>query len=265
MKKDLKLAVLPIDIALGDKVLNMQKVKDALARLDSDTDVVILPELFSTGFTSKRENLELWAESNGGETIAELNALARKYNVAIAGSFLAKTGSTAIYNRAFFIEPGGDETFYDKRHLFSMSAEAKVLEGGRRELPIARYRGWNIAVAVCYDLRFPVWCRNVDLRYDLLIVVANWPAAREYAWRHLLIARAIENQSYVCGVNRSGSDKFGDYGDTSFVADYCGKPLAMSANPDLAVRYVDLSSSALERWRKDFTVWQDSDSFKVEL
>lgn len=265
MKTNIKLAIAPIDISIGDKASNLKKVEDALVSLDSDTDIVVLPELFSTGFSSNPEKLNLWAEGNGGETIAALNALSKKHNVAIAGSFLARTGSMAIYNRAFFIEPGGDETFYDKRHLFSMSSEAKNLERGERRLPVVRFRGWNIAIAVCYDLRFPVWCRNVDNRYDLLIVVANWPAAREYAWRHLLIARAIENQAYVCGVNRTGSDKFGDYGETSIVTDFCGKPLRLKGEQSGMLKYVELDHASLEQWRNDFAVWRDSDNFELKM
>ncbi|MDE5555254.1 MAG: nitrilase family protein, partial [Muribaculaceae bacterium] len=255
---------LSLDIDPRDKEKNLNGLEQLMTSLEADTDVVVLPELFSTGFTSNGERLRDMAETNGGDTMARLHRLASHHNVAIAGSFLAKTASR-IYNRGFFIEPSGDASFYDKRHLFSMSSESSLLSQGDKHLSAVRFRGWNIAVAVCYDLRFPVWCRNSDLGYDVLLVVANWPSSREYAWRHLLIARAIENQAYVIGVDRSGEDKFGNYDDMTLAADYCGKELSLksdAASP--LISYVTLDRNALDRWREDFTAWKDADSFSLQ-
>lgn len=261
MSSKLKVALLPIEIKGGDKRSNILAFCDAVSRVDADTDLIILPELFSTGFSSNKELLLELAESNGGDTMVCVHKLARERNVAIVGSFLAKTAGN-IYNRAFFVEPSGDETFYDKRHLFSMSSEAKCLAGGRLDaLPVVRFRGWNIGFVICYDLRFPVWCRNRDCRYDILVVPANWPNSREYAWSHLLKGRAIENQSYVIGANRSGEDKFGIYDGMSLVLDYCGKEEAMVREG--GVYYAELDKGALERWRSDFPVWRDADRFEV--
>ena len=263
MPKNLKLALLSLDIDARDKEKNISRLEQIMATLDTDTDVVVLPELFSTGFTSNGERLQDMAETNGGDTMARLHHLAAEHNVAIAGSFLAKTASR-IYNRGFFIEPSGDASYYDKRHLFSMSSESSLLSQGDKLLPAVRFRGWNIALAVCYDLRFPVWCRNRELGYDVLLVVANWPSSREYAWRHLLIARAIENQAYVIGVDRSGEDKFGNYDDMTLAADYCGKELSLKSDgASPIISYVTLDRNALDRWREDFTAWKDADSFSL--
>lgn len=258
----MKIALIPNDIICGDKDANLKAFTDVSGKLDSDTDVIVLPELFSTGFTSSREKLDLWAETNGGDTIACLHRIAERYNAAITGSFLAKTASH-IYNRAFFIEPSGDEYFYDKRHLFSMSSESVLLSRGELRPMNIRFRGWNISVVVCYDLRFPVWCRNSGNLYDLLIVPANWPASREFAWSRLLQARAIENQAYVVGVNRSGSDKFGDYGGMDRVYDYTGHPVDIVVPSEGCIQYARLSHEALERWRNDFPVLNDRDSFDI--
>lgn len=262
MSNNLRLVTLSLDIDAGDKESNLNRLEAAMSEIGRDADVIVLPELFSTGFTSNGERLHDMAETNGGDTIARLHQLAERHNVAIAGSFLAKTASH-IYNRAFFIEPSGDAAFYDKRHLFSMSSESSLLTQGESPIPVVRFRGWNIAVAVCYDLRFPVWCRNAGLRYDLLLVVANWPQSREYAWRHLLIARAIENQAYVVGVDRSGEDKFGVYDGMTMTVDFTGKVLGMTQVGSTGhIDRVTLSGDALGRWRDDFTAWKDADSFE---
>lgn len=264
MSNKLKVALASLDITAGDKEENVNRLKTCIGNLETDTDLLVLPELFSTGFTSNNDRMQELAETNGGWTISRLREIAKQYNVAVAGSFLARTGSS-IFNRAFFIEPSGDETFYDKRHLFSMSSEAKILVKGNAELPVVRFRGWNIAVAVCYDLRFPIWCRNVGLKYDLLTIPANWPNSREYAWRHLLIARAIENQAYVIGVDRSGEDKFGCYDKMSLAFDFCGKELETVTASGNAFSYATLERDTLERWRSDFSAWADSDAFEIKL
>lgn len=258
--KLLKVAILPIEINLGDKAGNMQAFTDIASSIDADTDLLVLPELFSTGFSSKKELLSELAESNGSKTIAQIHAVSKMHNVAICGSFLAKTG-TNIYNRAFFIEPSGDEVFYDKKHLFSMSNEARCINSGNSRPPVVRYRGWNINIVVCYDLRFPVWCRNVSCAYDLLIIPANWPDSREYAWSHLLKARAIENQAYVIGANRSGRDKFGNYDGMTMALDYCGKELPLTAKRGAI--YTLLDHTGLEQWREDFSAWKDADTFTL--
>lgn len=257
----LKVVALPADIVTGDTVANMHNLDVFMSSIDVDTDVVVLPELFSTGFIADKSKMTELAETNTGETITRLKQLSRRYNVAIAGSFLAHTASN-LYNRAFFIEPSGDETFYDKRHLFGVSAEASIMKHGDTTPPVVRFRGWNIAMIVCYDLRFPVWCRNTGNRYDLLLVVANWPEARAYAWKHLLIARAIENQAYVIGANRGGHDEFGDYDNLTYIFDYLGRPAAEINDRNNAVQSV-LDKVRLNKFRDNFPVWNDSDGFEL--
>lgn len=259
---DLKVALISLDISPGDKQANLSRLQDCVALIPSDVDLVVIPELFSTSFTSNRDKLASWAESDEESTISELKKMSSTKDFAICGSYLAKTDGK-LYNRAFFIGPDGRTTFYDKRHLFSMSSESKVLSGGKAPMPVIAYKGWNIAVSVCYDLRFPVWCRNVAMKYDVLVVPANWPSSRGYAWRHLLAARAIENQAYVLGVDRSGEDKFGNYDSMTLAVDYCGKELA-STSEDI-VMVVVLDHSSLERWRSDFPAWADADQFSIDL
>lgn len=263
LNKDLKVATLPLDIAWFDRDKNIDTVSEALKSLDPDTDLVVLPELFTTGFTSDTTLLLETAETNTGHTIDAVKMWAEKYNVAIAGSYLARTAHKA-YNRGFFIEPNGDETFYDKRHLFSLSAESKVLGQGDTYKPIIRFRGWDIALIMCYDLRFPVWCRSVNNAYELLLVPANWAKARGYAWRHLLIARAIENQAYVVGANRSGEDTYGVYNDMSYIFDSMGKPIGIKYD-DSPFIYAVLSKKNIAEWRERFPVARDSDLFDLPL
>lgn len=255
----LRVAALPLDIVQGDKSVNFEAVRNAFTMLPESTDVVVLPELFSTGYSDDETLLKELAERNTQQTVDFIKELAAKYSVAIAGSFIAST-PPKIYNRGFFIEPNGDETFYDKKHLFSLSREAKVFAAGDRTLPIVRFRGWNIALVVCYDLRFPVWCRNRNNEYDILLVTANWPKAREYAWEHLLISRAIENQSCVVGANRSGCDAYGEYDDLTFIFDYKGMPVAMKQGPFVVA---DLCRAKQDEFRRNFPVSNDADDFEI--
>ena len=168
-----------------------------------------------------------------------------------------------IYNRAFFIEPNGEDTFYDKKHLFAFGGEDKVYKAGFTQAPVIRFRGFNVKLIVCYDLRFPVFCRNVNNAYDVLIVVANWPHSRQQAWKQLLIARALENECYVCGVNRSGTDSSGvEYGEgSSFVIDFKGKIIGQRT--DGAVIEAELRPDALLQFREKFPAWRDADSFTL--
>lgn len=261
--RTLRTVIIEDNIAWADKAANIEQLKRNMRNIPEDTDLVVLPEMFSTGvLTEGREQALELGERNTGDTIALLHRMAAHYGVAIAGSFLATTASQ-LYNRAFFIEPNGDDTFYDKRHLFTPGGEANLYNKGTREAPIIRYRGFNIKLILCYDLRFPVFCRNVNNNYDLLLVVANWPKAREMAWRQLLIARSIENQVYVVGANRCGTDPAGtDYSEgSSLIIDFKGKILAQRATSPIIG--ADLSPAPLLRFREKFPVWQDADAFKL--
>lgn len=257
----IRVAALPLDIKWADKQANLDAVRRSFEKLPAGTDIVVLPELFSTGFADDEALLRDMAERNTQETIDFIKELARDYSVAIAGSYLAST-PPKIYNRGFLIEPNGDETFYDKRHLFSLSREAQIFARGDSVLPVVRFRGWNIAMIVCYDLRFPVWCRCRNSSYDLLLVVANWPRARAYAWEHLLIARAIENQCCVVGANRGGRDLYGDYDGLTDIYDGRGMPVGQKSDACPFV-VADLSRVTQDDYRRNFPVSNDADDFEL--
>lgn len=264
MNTSLNVALLPLEIAWGNKDKNINEVGGAMEMLHPQTDLLILPETFSTGFPAgmDKETVRGLAERNTGKTVDALKELAAKHSVAIAGSFVADSGGS-LYNRAFLIEPQGDEVFADKRHLFTMAGENDIFSSGFKRLQV-RYRGWNIAMVVCYDIRFPVWCRNVMNGYDLLIAVANWPSVRVDAWNQLLKARAIENEAYVAGVNCKGTDIGGfEYDGASVVYDFKGKDITVQAE-DTPFLYARLEADKLARFREKFPAWRDADNFELK-
>ena len=263
ISRNLRIALIEDNVAWADKHANLEQLSRNLQNVSDGTDIVVLPELFTTGFMVDDNAREL-AERNTGDTMRYLRDLSRYYNVAFAGSFLASTASQ-LYNRAFFIEPNDDEIFYDKRHLFTMSGEQNVYNRGVTDAPIFRFRGMNIKLIVCYDLRFPVFCRNVNNSYDVLLVVANWPKVRLNAWKTLLQARAIENECYVCGVNRCGTDPKGlEYAlGGSWIIDYKGKIIGQRGTSPIIE--ADLSPADLARFREKFPAWHDADNFSLEI
>lgn len=261
MTSNLNVCLFSMPIKWRDKEVNFLILQDALKEIHPETDLLVLPEMFSTGFitSSDKEEIRELAERNTGETVERLKEMAKQKGLAIAGSFVADTGGL-LFNRAFFIESSGDTVFADKRHLFSMAGENKVFSPGDSRLKV-RYRGWNISMVVCYDIRFPVWCRNVNNEYDLLIAVANWPKPRVDAWNQLLKARAIENLSYVCGVNCRGVDTEGfEYDGSSHAFDFKGKDITLS-DGNSPLRYASLSYEKLAKFRQKFPAWSDADKF----
>ncbi len=222
------------------------------------TDLIVLPEMFTTGFTMNASEV---AESMHGETIAWMHELANAKNAAVCGSLVIKERGK-FYNRLIFMEPDGEISFYNKRHLFRMAAEHKTYTAGIKRL-LVTWRGWRICPLVCYDLRFPVWSRNNN-EYDLLLFVANWPARRIYAWKQLLIARAIENQCYVAGVNRVGVDETGvSYNGESMVLDALGKKISTTKPLQSSVETVRLNGPGLDTFRGQFPVMLDSDQYRI--
>lgn len=221
-------------------------------------DVVVLPEMFTTGFSM---NALANAEPAGGPTYVWLQALASELDVAITGS-VAIEERGVVYNRLLFATPEG-VTHYDKRHLFRMAGEHKRYARGNERV-IVCWRDWRIKLEVCYDLRFPVFSRNRD-DYDMLLYVANWPARRALHWRSLLIARAIENLACVVGVNRIGSDANGlSYSGDSLVVNAQGE-LCLDMQDREAVATVTLSAEQLLAWREQFPAHQDADMFSLEM
>ena len=262
-REKLKVAIVAHDIAWGDKEENIITVAELLNRVDKDTDVVVLPELFSTGFVSQLEQIHEMSENAQGVTVVNLHRWAQYFKFAICGSYLAKDNGK-YYNRGFFIEPSGDVSYYDKKHLFVLSHENKCYEHGSLQSPIVRYMGWNIAMSICYDVRFPVWCRNLNNKIDLMLVPANWPKVRGYAWKQLLIARAIENQYFIVGANRSGHDDYGDYNDCSYIFDYMGKDIATNSQKSDKIIYAHLDKVSMEKFRTSFPICKDADSFELK-
>ena len=259
----LKVAAVPFDTLWADVSKNIDSASATLDRIEPGTDIVVFPELFTTGFIVDPQLLDEIAEPCDGRTMRWAAAMARKYNFAIAGSFLARHNGEYL-NTAFFIEPSGKATFYDKRHLFCLSPEARLYGQGHNEMPVVSFRGWNVAMIICYDLRFPVWCRNDSQRYDIMLVPANWTTARGFAWHHLLVARAIENQTPWVGADRSGSDDYGDYNGLAEIVDAMGKTVAKPSDDNpAATLYAVFSKNQLERYRGKLPVGADADSFSI--
>lgn len=256
----LKVAAIQLDIKQGDKAGNLAEASRLINSLPEGYDIAVLPEMFTTGFICDRGQSEMLAETVDGNSLSEIRRLAAGKKIAVCGSFIARDGD-AVYNRAFFIEPSGDSYYYDKHHLFSISGEEKAYSRGGSRIPVFRFRGWNIAMAVCFDVRFPAWLRNHDGAYDLMIIMANWPDSRAYAWEHLLIARAIENQSYVIGCNRSGNDQYGEYSGTSAIIDAKGRLIGEKS--DSPVMTAELSRDSLDTFRKKFPVLHEADRFSI--
>ena len=222
------------------------------------SDLILLPEMFSTGFTMNAASV---AEEMNGPTMKWLALMAKKTNCVITGSIVIGDKGN-YYNRLVWMRPNGTFSTYDKRHLFRMGEENNVYKPGTERL-IVHIGKWRICPLVCYDLRFPVWSRNRG-DYDLLLFVANWPERRSYAWKQLLIARAIENQCYVAGLNRIGEDgnKITHSGDSA-VIDPKGEVMSTIKPHEETIQTISLSYADLEQYRKDFPVGLDADPFTI--
>ncbi len=256
----LKVSIIPHDIVWGDKEENLLSVNHILSNMEKDVDVVVLPQLFSTGWLSDAEMVSRLSESNSSKTIETIKGWARKYNFAICGSFIAST-LNKYYNRAFFIEPSGEETFYDKRHLSLSNGESELMDSGKFPSPIIRFRGWNLKLIAGDDLQYPIWCRVHKNDYDALLVVANISSAISKQWKHLLIGRAVENQAYVICANRTGNDDFGSYKqEDSIVVDYMGE-LNMRTK-DMCI-FAELDYRKLSKFREQIQIWKDADNYQI--
>ncbi|TAN07500.1 MAG: amidohydrolase [Rhodanobacteraceae bacterium] len=233
-----------------------------IAPLAGTTDLIVLPETFSSGFSNEAIHN---AETMDGPTVAWLKDRAKTLGAALTGSVQLRVGGD-VFNRLLFVTPDGAVRYYDKRHLFRYADEHKRYAAGNARL-VVEWQGWKICPLVCYDLRFPVFSRNRHapqggFDYDLALFVANWPSARAYAWRTLLRARAIENLSYCVGVNRVGVD--GNqlpYSGDSAVLDYLGQPLVALGTQEQTAT-ASLSHTALTAFREKFPAWMDADAFE---
>jgi len=242
-----------------DKEANLQMLEEKIFSISQPTEIVVLPEMFSTGFSMQPKKL---AETMDGETVEWMKRIAAKKKIILTGSVIIEEDRN-FYNRLVWVLPNGQIGYYDKRHLFAYGDEDQHYTAGKKRL-IASVKGWKINLMVCYDLRFPVWSRQQgDFEYDVLIYVANWPERRVHAWTTLLRARAIENQSYVIGVNRTGDD--GNkipYTGESMAVDPMGEIL-YHKNDEEDVFTVTLDRSHLEKTREKFPFWKDADQFKI--
>lgn len=250
----LDITTIQSDIIWENKDLNLKNYQEKIDKIES-TDLIILPEMFNTGFTMDPKP---FAESMSGETIQWMKSNASKRDIAICGSLIIEEEGK-YFNRFIWVNPDSSIQYYDKRHLFSFAGEDKNYTPGDSKL-IIDYKGWKICTLICYDLRFPVWARNVE-DYDVLIYVANWPSKRKSAWRSLLVARAIENQCYVIGVNRVGTDgnNVSYNGDTSLI-NALGETLYINSQSE-DVFTTSLSRADLTKVRNLFPFLKDKDNF----
>lgn len=257
--RDLKVALVQSMLHWEDAAANRAMFAEKLLALKGITDLVVLPEMFTTGFSMRTAEL---AEPMDGDTVSWMKEQARELDAAIYGSVIIAEGGKC-YNRGLFVMPDGTVVTYDKRHLFRMAEEFQhYTPGGQRV--VVEWRGWRLLLQICYDLRFPVFARNRG-DYDALLYVANWPELRRYPWSQLLIARAIENQSYVIGVNRVGMDGKGHHytGDSASV-DPRGDADVMKASREHVLHTV-LHREALDDFRAKFPVADDADAFSLML
>ena len=239
---------------------------EGLCSTVSSTDLIILPEMFSTGFSMQPENI---FETMDGPTVKWMIALAKKHSSVITGSLIIKENSS-FFNRLIWASPDGSTQTYDKKHLFSFAGENQHYSSGNSRV-IFNLKGWKVCPLICYDLRFPVWSRNQnlnglssDFEYDVLIYVANWPEARRKAWKTLLEARAHENQSYVIGVNRVGKDANQiNHSGGSCIISPKGETLLDFEVLEEGIKTIELDLNALESFRNKFGVWRDKDQFSI--
>ena len=257
--ENLKLTIMQTEIVWHEINENLDHIESLIKKENLSTDLIILPEMFNTGFTMKPEEL---SEDMNGPSVSFLRRMAREVNADIAGSIAIKENG-CYYNRLLWVKPEGDLFTYDKRHLFRMSGEEKIYTPGSSLITV-NLNGWKIRPFICYDLRFPAWIRNKSLEYDLAIFVFNWPTSRDVHGDILLRARAIENQCYVVGVNRTGLDGNGlEYSGRSTVIDYYGD-IIHRADRNESIFTVELFYDEMESYRESFPAWMDGDQFELK-
>lgn len=254
----MKIALLQSSLFWENPKANRNHFEEKINALAEKVDLIVLPEMFSTGFTM---NPEAVFETMEGETIQWMQSLTKAKNSAITGSLVVKENEN-FHNRLLFVFPSGEMQIYDKRHLFTLAGEDKVYTSGNQKL-IVEYLGWKICPLICYDLRFPVFARNVE-NYDVLIYVANWPKSRIQAWDILLKARSVENLCYTVGVNRVGLDNNNlEYDGHSQMVDFLGN-YALKPQENEGVFIVELNKQKLVETRKKLGFLNDRDSFELK-
>ncbi|MCL7762300.1 nitrilase family protein [Polaribacter sp. Z014] len=264
MQNELNIVGIQADLVWENPAKNLAFFEEKINALSKNTDLVVLPEMFTSGFTMNTEKV---AEKMDGNSVSWMLKMAMKKNVAICGSlviserpFDCAQGDKIFYNRLVFVHPSGKIETYNKRHSFTLAGEDKIYTSGTEKL-IVHYKGWKICPLICYDLRFPVWARNTE-NYDLLIFMANWPITRIKAWDTLLKARAIENMSYVIGVNRTGKDADNyAYSGNSLIIDFFGEEISNLENNEVGIVKATLIKTEQNRIREKMGFLNDRDSF----
>jgi len=255
---ELKVALIQTNLYWENPTANLASLEEKIAGISENVDLIVLPEMFTTGFSMSPSKV---AEPMNLTTFKWMQQMAAQTKAVVTGSFVAKEGNR-YFNRLLWMEPSGNFDFYDKRHLFRMAREHESYEAGSKRI-VKEWKGWKICPLICYDLRFPVWSRNVALEYDLLLYVANWPEVRSHIWSTLLQARAIENLSYVIGVNRVGEDGNGiPHSGDSAVVDFKGEVLVRKSNEESIIIHT-LQKESLSAFRERFPAYLDADEFLI--
>ena len=254
----MKATIIQTDLKWEDRDANLEHISSLLDLADNQGGVIVLPEMFTTGFTM---NPSAFAETIDGRAVRWMKEKAVASDSALCGSLII-TEKSKYFNQMLFVTPDGKVTSYDKRHLHSMSGEQTVYRRGNKRV-ISCYHELNFNLQVCYDLRFPVWSRNTG-DSDVIIYSANWPDVRSHVWKSLLIARAIENQCYVIGVNRVGLMPDGtSYSGDSVIIGPRGETLASVPTGKEGIASAVLSKDELEKYRAEMPVWRDADPFTL--
>jgi omega-amidase len=252
--QDLTVSLIQTGLFWEDRQANLTMLEKKIDKIEK-TDLIILPEMFNSGYTMHARDL---AEEMEGPSVIWLQEVTAEKKADLIGSLIISENGN-YYNRLLWVKPDGKTFYYDKRHLFRIEGEDKVYTKGNSKLTV-ELNGWKIRPFICYDIRFPVWVRNFGNEYHAAVFIANWPEKRSFHWKTLLAARAIENQAYVIGVNRVGKDGNGiAYSGDSTVIDASGKILFEQTQLE-CVQTITLSHSALLEYRKSFPVWMDADS-----
>ena len=247
-----RIALVQRDIVWQDIDANLRALEQMLEGVDAD--VVVLSEMFQTGFVTEPESI-----ADDGRTLRWMQGMALQHDCAIVGSVVVKEGE-CYYNRMYFVKPTGEVEWYDKHHLFSVGGEDRRFTAGDRRV-VVEWRGVRYLLEICYDLRFPVWSRQRG-DYDAIIYTALWPKVRREVWRTLLRARAMENQAYVFGVNRIGAEPTLEYAGDSMVVDYRGDVM-VDCGDEATVAIVDIDLEAQGAFKKRFDVSRDADNFEI--
>lgn len=260
MKEQLRVALLQLDLVWEDPQANRLQIERLMERLEQPVDLLVLPEMFTTGFSMEAPKL---AEPEPGSSLEWMKHLTQAKEMAICGSLIIKDKGE-FYNRFYLVTPEGAVHRYDKRHTFTLAGEDKVYQQGKKQV-VVEYLGWRIMPLICYDLRFPVWARNTS-DYDLLIYVANWPGKRILAWDSLLRARAIENMAYCIGVNRVGEDANGHgYPGHSAIYDELGELLTEDQFEISGIQYAVLDKPKMRLTRQKLRFLDDRDFFNLQV